>query len=190
MVCERGESPGDSPLCSSPRIRGKLPSLMMDSTTTRLIPARAGTMNPLKVAHVAAQAHPRSRGDHMHPPRCRTVGSGSSPHTRGPCLANLRSHCCRGLIPAHAGRPRGGARCSLLQTRLIPTHTGNTLMVTLDSASCTAHSRTRGDEQPSQVELSEQFGSSPHTRGTLTTIVKWIAWIVGPSPRIHIRGDE
>ncbi|KXB52459.1 hypothetical protein HMPREF0307_02210 [Corynebacterium sp. DNF00584] len=71
-----------------------------------LIPAHAGSTEPLGRVIIAARAHPRSRGEHqslvlLEGPHC-----GSSPLTRGARVGQGFSVGGVGLIPAHAGSTR------------------------------------------------------------------------------------
>lgn len=155
-----GKSTGSSPLA-----RGPSPRAGLSLKAVRLIPAHAGNALWLLVCRGVCGAHPHSRGNHGAAGYCGSCDGGSSPHTWGT------------LIPCST---RSGA------FRLIPAHTGTTATRQWLCRSSRAHSRTRGDHALLFVTIIITIDSFPHTRGTLTTIVKWITWIVGPSPRIRI----
>ena len=90
--------PGSSPLARGPLVTSK-----GATTSSGLIPARAGTTSATHDTAGICRAHPRSRGDHLRwrlPP---FLSRGSSPLARGPLtLVNCRSPAIR-LIPARAG---------------------------------------------------------------------------------------
>ena len=73
-----------------------------------------------------------------------TIGSGSSPLTRGKPGMSVRSQTVRGLIPAHAGK---------------------TLCWSLVLPFSRAHPRSRGENQFSEACVIVAMGSSPLTRG-------------------------
>ena len=91
---------------SSPLTRGKLKLITYSRPASRLIPAHAGKTPRTRPSQACHPAHPRSRGEN---PRCvhfRTVGSGSSPLTRGKRRGVDRGAEAPRLIPAHAGKTR------------------------------------------------------------------------------------
>ena len=93
---------------SSPLTRGKPDLSEVGGPLTRLIPAHAGkTMNGVSSIS-ATTAHPRSRGENEIGGGLGAHQFGSSPLTRG--KRGVRCRCGRslGLIPAHAGKTRGG----------------------------------------------------------------------------------
>ena len=92
----------------------------------------------------AAQAHPRSRGEHLYGVLCFLRLDGSSPLTRGARLKNHHPHFIDGLIPAHAGS-------TCLGCTSVPPQG--------------AHPRSRGEHTPSLTASSIALGSSPLTRG-------------------------
>ena len=90
--------------------------------------------------------HPRIRGEHRCSSADRVRASGSSPHTRGTRWGRGPADCPRRFIPAYAGNTAGtGAR------RL----------------GCAVHPRIRGEHHAERMAGDQDFGSSPHTRGTL-----------------------
>ena len=151
---------GSSPLTRGTPVRG-----VADSGIVGLIPAHMGNTSR-SVGHTGeGRTHPRTRGDHYPTSYWCCSCRGSSPLARGPYGIRGSRHEKPGLIPAH---------------------TGNTLRVRGYAKINQAHPHTRGEHRSALSVATRAYGSFPHTRGTLTTIVKWIAWIVGPSLRIHI----
>ena len=88
---------------SSPLARGPQAAACSWSVSAGLIPARAGTTNFKSPPLRFAQAHPRSRGDHMESPLKSQASLGSSPLARGPPLLANGDVWPHGLIPARAG---------------------------------------------------------------------------------------
>ena len=92
----------------------------------------------------APSAHPRSRGENSATGKEDVADAGSSPLTRGKQWLAMLGNEIGGLIPAHAGKTRAGARGWWPSA---------------------AHPRSRG-ENILPCELSHKFvGSSPLTRG-------------------------
>ena len=90
------------------------------------------------------RAHPRSRGENRVGRLALVVDEGSSPLTRGKPPAPPTGRASRGLIPAHAGKTAWGPR---------------------SGRCCTAHPRSRGENEPEHKEEEDMQGSSPLTRG-------------------------
>ena len=96
------------PQGSSPRMRGKRFQFFECCYERGLIPAHAGKTVPLVVVHGMPRAHPRACGENAFSENALTDGGGSSPRMRGkqgsggPRSPELR------LIPAHAGKTKGG----------------------------------------------------------------------------------
>ena len=90
------------------------------------------------------RAHPRSRGENRVGRLALVVDEGSSPLTRGKPPAPPTGRASRGLIPAHAGKTSWGPR---------------------SGRCCTAHPRSRGENEPEHKEEEDMQGSSPLTRG-------------------------
>ena len=93
-----------SPVGSSPRVRGKQSLPEPEFMPLGLIPARAGKTTRLSSTTPAAWAHPRACGEN---PRC--LGAlvrerGSSPRVRGKHLRGDPVVLRGGLIPARAGK--------------------------------------------------------------------------------------
>ena len=87
-------------------------------------------------------------------------GSGSSPHTRGALADVRRGGEPVGIIPAYAGSTRWAATCC----RAWPDHP-----------------RIRGEHPGQQAPVPGPSGSSPHTRGALSTH-GYDAWWTGIIP--------
>ena len=131
---------------SSPLARGPPKLLNRLACLVRLVPARAGTTGGGFAGVAAAEAHPRSRGDHTAVRFAVSVTAGSSPLARGP---QRRMGICkhgRGLIPARAGT------------------TGAAHFVLFLSG---AHPRSRGDHLLLRRRFPRRGGSSPLARGPL-----------------------
>ena len=135
-----------APRGSSPLTRGRPSDHVRRSSSSRLIPAHAGSTRSLSSPKPGSSAHPRSRGVD----RLRKVGllpaSGSSPLTRGRLPRPVHRRCRAGLIPAHAGSTR-------------PVHR--------PLVSVSAHPRSRGVDTSTLQRSSTSAGSSPLTRGRL-----------------------
>ena len=52
---------------SSPLTRGALAGVILDWLPERIIPAHAGSTQPVATRTVSHKDHPRSRGEHSHP---------------------------------------------------------------------------------------------------------------------------
>ena len=131
---------------SSPLTRGKRRRPDFRRAPARLIPAHAGKTGPSACTHRIPGAHPRSRGENPLASAWRACESGSSPLTRGKQGTNCDKKSRIRLIPAHAGKTRGGG-----------------LHVTRRSA----HPRSRGENFTDLIPALAGVGSSPLTRGKL-----------------------
>ena len=132
---------------SSPHTRGAPRKMMMSGSTTRIIPAYAGSTTSLLTEVVLAADHPRIRGEHGN---CLVRGCacrGSSPHTRGALARLCRVLEIEGIIPAYAGSTRGGTQAC---------------------RSTPDHPRIRGEHIIRSEYSIIGSGSSPHTRGAPT----------------------
>ena len=129
---------------SSPLARGT-PSITDGVTTTsRLIPARAGnTITPPPPSSLSA--HPRSRGEHRNRVLLLSCQGGSSPLARGTHIQAVPLATVFRLIPARAGNTVRAGKCG----RLAP-----------------AHPRSRGEHYYSPITYTWPDGSSPLARGT------------------------
>ena len=133
---------------SSPLTRGARFQLASRAPVGGLIPAHAGSTWTQRAKHQHDTAHPRSRGEHPSGVGIVARGVGSSPLTRGALLTRRRFYAGRGLIPAHAGS------------------TGWEYMARIISP---AHPRSRGEHPARTTWVRSLSGSSPLTRGALTT---------------------
>ena len=107
---------------------------------------------------MAAEDHPRIRGEHVQMNRAIADGSGSSPHTRGAPIRGL-------LLP----RDR----------RIIPAYAGSTTTYDSFDVAVSDHPRIRGEHCRHRGTGIPGAGSSPHTRGARS------AWSApSSSPRI------
>ena len=114
------------------------------STTTRIIPARAGFTPTPRDAPPRPQDHPRSRGVYVALRGVAVLAVGSSPLARGLRTAPQAGAAVPGIIPARAGfTPRRGA----------PGRPGGD------------HPRSRGVYQTGSETRLESYGSSPLARG-------------------------
>ena len=93
---------------SSPLTRGKPQGLLEASEVQGLIPAHAGKTRACPQCQPPRAAHPRSRGENRQSPDTREISCGSSPLTRGKLPSYGGHGVPGGLIPAHAGKTRGG----------------------------------------------------------------------------------
>ena len=88
---------------SSPRTWGTRGGQGGVGVGRRFIPAHAGNTFHFHGGHVAAEVHPRARGEHTGTVSAFAFAAGSSPRTRGTREhAAIGSHIRR-FIPAHAG---------------------------------------------------------------------------------------
>ena len=131
---------------SSPLTRGKLSDRVSCSPGDGLIPAHAGKTGPKSLTSRPAPAHPRSRGENDWRGSRERSCQGSSPLTRGKRHRGRRQCYRHGLIPAHAGKTRGGPR---------------------SRERYWAHPRSRGENGHSRIRRTRRRGSSPLTRGKL-----------------------
>ena len=133
--------------------------------------------------------HPRIRGEHSPLPDFFAEGFGSSPHTRGALSPNVRRHDTRQDHPRIRGEhskgfptgvtfsgssphTRGAPRHLHLRRqtrRIIPAYAGSTRRRRSPRARLADHPRIRGEHIGERVDGLDLVGSSPHTRGALTS---------------------
>ena len=89
---------------SSPLTRGKPEDELVAGLSDRLIPAHAGKTSTTQNVPLLLRAHPRSRGENLHPLSPIRLTEGSSPLTRGKPHLSEVGGAFRRLIPAHAGK--------------------------------------------------------------------------------------
>ena len=170
---------------SSPLTRGKPSAGELRPLPSGLIPAHAGKTRCHARTPAHRWAHPRSRGENPMPCPHACASLGSSPLTRGKpmplvallygCVAHPRSRGENGvaaLCPSeHGGSSpltrgkRRGRPVSIGARGLIPAHAGKTEMAPLRLIRCTAHPRSRGENQRMKSVAASLTGSSPLTRG-------------------------
>ena len=121
-----------------------------------LIPAHAGKTKTGLANRKLYRAHPRSRGENSWLPSCVRRFAGSSPLTRGKLSRTGVPWLIPGLIPAHAGK--------------IVERVGGYQVLE-------AHPRSRGENKSDTGDGSENWGSSPLTRGKYFLTCAFIAQI-------------
>ena len=92
---------------SSPRVRGKLASLLRLCDSLGLIPACAGKTRPRVKFQHWRKAHPRVCGENYLHTWNEHLAAGSSPRVRGKPIVAPRKSAVKGLIPACAGKTSG-----------------------------------------------------------------------------------
>ena len=135
---------------SSPRVRGTERSAIVSPLELRIIPACAGNSMLGMRSHSPQRDHPRVCGEQEEQDFPQTVAGGSSPRVRGTVPSPACPPRCTGIIPACAGN----RRCRL-------------------RAPCCPrdHPRVCGEQSTWMAAKSEELGSSPRVRGTVTTAV-------------------
>ena len=129
---------------SSPHVRGALARLPAWRACHGIIPACAGSTEPLKPPRIVPGDHPRMCGEHMRNRRSTRRQKGSSPHVRGALPQSYQPVFQLGIIPACAGStawPSGRPRPHRDHPRMCGEHIASPLQVACFS------------------------GSSPHVRG-------------------------
>ena len=129
---------------SSPRVRGKSRPREADPVEVGLIPACAGKIRDVCRRLYPARAHPRVCGENTPSEVIGRWTGGSSPRVRGKSIPPHWSASCHRLIPACAGKTRGG-RVRLLRA--------------------SAHPRVCGENSGTARGSSPGRGSSPRVRG-------------------------
>ena len=145
----RGEHPGDGDVHdydqgSSPHTRGAPRKTTTSGSTTRIIPAYAGSTGQFRHAAARPSDHPRIRGEHYANSVYPALAAGSSPHTRGALVRE---------------RAVGDG------ARIIPAYAGSTLPPEQAVGSSADHPRIRGEHGKIGYGEYNVLGSSPHTRG-------------------------
>ena len=135
---------------SSPHARGTLARGNRVLVIARLIPACAGNA-PCHARHPRPRpAHPRMRGERGMGRIEEVLPVGSSPHARGTPFHPGSAHHFLRLIPACAGN----AGIAMVRVWVVP-----------------AHPRMRGERILALLQHHDEFGSSPHARGTPSQLV-------------------
>ena len=145
---DTGEQTG---IGSSPHARGAGGPARRSRSSTRIIPACAGSSGPGDYVVRLIPDHPRMRGEQRQAERGLLEGGGSSPHARGAGTRVDHLELQRGIIPACAGsRP---LRADAVDRE------GD-------------HPRMRGEQARSFFPLPSEPGSSPHARGAVGLAVE------------------
>ena len=96
----------ESPVGSSPRIRGESVEQRVQPHCWGIIPANTGRISRNSKHHGPAQDHPREYGENVVAVTDDDGDTGSSPRIRGESLPLPRRTHARGIIPANTGRIR------------------------------------------------------------------------------------
>ena len=129
---------------SSPRVRGKLVALFAQSSSERIIPARAGQTTACSVVSCLEPDHPRACGANIERRMPLLLLDGSSPRVRGK-------------------RHRHNKR--LQQPRIIPARAGQTSSVVAVTGDTPDHPRACGANRGQAFLTDGLCGSSPRVRG-------------------------
>ena len=97
----RGQEQG-----SSPHVRGAPLGYHLQASLIGIIPACAGSTNPLAFSRPRNRDHPRMCGEHYPATSPACTALGSSPHVRGALEVISLKVCSSGIIPACAGSTR------------------------------------------------------------------------------------
>ena len=136
---------------SSPHTRGALTIGIDELEALGIIPAYAGSTRRQVVARDVLRDHPRIRGEHACLRQSVMGRPGSSPHTRG-----AREHD-RGAAPG---------------VGIIPAYAGSTPVAFNGQDRRRDHPRIRGEHRTTFTVSTKPMGSSPHTRGALSTHIR------------------
>ena len=129
-----------------PHVRGTLLRPQRGSAAVRFIPARAGNTSGARPTTTRGPVHPRTCGEPIQAHVEDLHAYGSSPHVRG----TLHQH---------------GPRAAPI--RFIPARAGNTPTWCVRRWAPSVHPRTCGEHSLVMQDSLDQYGSSPHVRGTL-----------------------
>ena len=133
---------------SSPHTRGARGRVHRHRRPVWIIPAYAGSTGFSSIRYSSAWDHPRIRGEHDVHVHLRNDIPGSSPHTRG--------------APFRDG-------ITYVEKRIIPAYAGSTISVCRTNRMLSDHPRIRGEHDYDVTQRGRRDGSSPHTRGALTS---------------------
>ena len=134
---------------SSPHARGTLIRRRQGRRGQGIIPACAGNTACMNGCKAGNRDHPRMRGEHRYSLVLVWRAKGSSPHARGTRRSCWSCGSFSGIIPACAG---------------------NTQMPQSVMQSSWDHPRMRGEHPYALAWDVEALGSSPHARGTHTSV--------------------
>ena len=129
---------------SSPHTRGAPSRAPSPSSSSRIIPAYAGSTARSPCTYPSMADHPRIRGEHLPPVPRKRARNGSSPHTRG----------ARDLVDF-----------GVVWTGIIPAYAGSTHPARRPRMGDGDHPRIRGEHSAYKIGTLKASGSSPHTRG-------------------------
>ena len=144
-----GSYPSSCMAGSSPLVRGARLRLALQQGIYRIIPARAGSTEPLTIVMHDGKDHPRSCGEHPLPSPFTRWLLGSSPLVRGALLESCQVQSEKRIIPARAGS----------------TKIGIIAMPGLQD-----HPRSCGEHCTYLTVTGNRWGSSPLVRGALFPI--------------------
>ena len=116
----------------------------------RFIPTHVGNRLSRKSGKVKVTVHPHTRGEQSCCQNASGSAGGSSPHTWGTDQI---------------------ANPVFMRLRFIPTHVGNRLSRKSGKVKVTVHPHTRGEQSCCQNASGSAGGSSPHTWGTVGSLV-------------------
>ena len=134
---------------SSPHVRGTHGFGFGGGDLIGIIPACAGNTAFTRHSCRIERDHPRMCGEHSTSKSPPLVVSGSSPHVRGTHAVGASDGTVLGIIPACAG---------------------NTVIVRFDDFRSGDHPRMCGEHFRTATHTASRQGSSPHVRGTPSTI--------------------
>ena len=157
-------------LGSSPHTRGARRSAMLAPMLRGIIPAYAGSTKMKQKGKGRAADHPRIRGEHTWSSSPFETPGGSSPHTRGAPFVSRSLHILmHGSSPHTRGAPQSGRRppCG---AGIIPAYAGSTRRLRLPDGPRRDHPRIRGEHTSRKEVRTQALGSSPHTRGALSSV--------------------
>mgnify|MGYP001002583780 CR=1 FL=1 len=142
------DGPHYFPVGSSPHTRGAPADLLDPARGRGIIPAYAGSTWAGCLVQGVSWDHPRIRGEHCLTKTDVFAKVGSSPHTRG----------------ARPARP-----AQVISTRIIPAYAGSTTDRVIVGFPEWDHPRIRGEHVGAPGGAGSNRGSSPHTRGALSS---------------------
>ena len=111
----------------------------------RFIPTHVGNRWKILIIKLISSVHPHTRGEQAKINRTINTFAGSSPHTWG-------------TVRHHPG--------NIHNSQFIPTHVGNSSVITLGALISSVHPHTRGEQRGDLATAARCYGSSPHTWGT------------------------
>ena len=130
-------------------MRGKPANGTHHLSISRLIPAHAGKTFEIGGFGVWHGAHPRACGENAVPGALVIIAAGSSPRMRGKLSRSISSSGWGRLIPAHAGKTRGGGGVGYFAG---------------------AHPRACGENGAPNRTKPTEWGSSPRMRGKPSSV--------------------